>query len=381
MIAFSGHLRQNHGAMTNEPENPAPVPTPQAPTPAEQSTLPRRRTAPPRPGGWRGIVEALWDSFCDWLGLSPLNQHIKRERARLRVHLRKVVHLFVFFVLLSLIVGFAGGYCLRGCGVDRQYGFLNGKLSASQDENHRLEKQLEDSKQEIIKRTVESNEVKREKDDEILRISGERNTAQQRLSYYETHSPQLLNLLSNLSSVYGIETTNREPFLALKELLEGISTNLSHQLTQSPSFYFLLNDIRITNNASITIPATNASWPLTFAVYNNGNATADGVTIAVSFPKELPVLPPSVWGRIAQGGLTDNGKMTYRDYTGYGCEDSRLLRVGAGVVFQPFTIQGTNLNTAVYGISICAASKNFAGITNLALIHFVGGTGEPHLGF
>ncbi len=383
VIVLVARLRHTADVMTNEPENPAPATTPQAPTPAQQPMPQRRRSTAPQRHGWRGLGQALLDSLCDAWGLSPLNEYVKRERGYLRAPLRKVLHLVILAIVLSLVGGLAAGLWLRGCGVNKQYAFLNGKLSAQQDEGRRLERQLEANKQEIIKLTIDLNEVKRAKDAEILKVTQERDAAQQRLTSFESLPANVVNLYSNLSNLYENQPTNREQLAALYKRVEAITTNLLEELGKAPAFAFAVNDIVLTNGAYITIPiGTNNSQVLTFAVINYGKSAANSVALTLCIPEELTVVAGLDW--IKSGGVTwppTNGiKLTYIEGGRYTSEHRHILGTNDSVVFQLLTVESTNLNRTYNRLAIRAVAPNSSTFGNTFLLHFTSGVGEPRYG-
>jgi hypothetical protein len=277
VIVNSPHLPECSDIMQGQPPNPEPTATAQRPT--QPSTPP----APPR-RKWYGMAEAGWDSICD-MSFSPFNVYLKTEWP----HIRNAVDLFILFIILGVVLG----WLFRGHGVQSTIlalkndysntnAILTGQLMATSNEIQRIEKERDKIQQagnnEMIRLTLDLNEAKRGRDADVLRLTGERDSLQQRLSYFESLPANVLTLYSNLSKLYANDPTNRQQLASMLMSLQSI-TNAINDLSARPTFDFYLNGIPITNGSVVVLHLTNDSTQLVFAVKNSGTSAADGVHI------------------------------------------------------------------------------------------------------
>jgi len=184
--------------------------------------------------------------------------------------------------------------------------------------------------------------------------------------------------------------TRLAPFLAVadkqfttnpqNERLTLLVEKLNQKLEKAPRFEIYVNDFVLGTNECVTFPTTNDSQPLVFIVKNTGDAAADKLVLDVVLPSQLNVIPDRNW---RPGGVAFNNsdRVNYINDKVYFCEGDVTLFPGQGTVFQPLTIQATNLNRTVNSFAISARSKD-SSLTRVAVwIHFTNGIGPAHLGY
>lgn len=338
-----------------------------SPAPAERP--------PPRHRKWWGVLEAVWDSICDSSG-TPLNNYIKTAWP----HLRNVVDVLFLFV----IGGFVAGLLIRGCSASSKESFLAGQLAERGERIHQLERLIqtlrEQNNNDITQLKIDSNEAKRERDAQIAKLTSERDAAQQRLSYFEALPANVVTLYSNLSSLYPSESTNRQQMASLFHRVESLTTNLLQEIQRAPLFTFVACDVPLGKDPCITVPLTNDSYALVVSVQNSGNAPADRLTLTVTVPMALNVTPSPGWSQGA--ALQSRGdRITYSSDKVYSVEADHIVPANASVIFQPLTLQASNLNRTTDSFILSATAKNSTTFSTPLLIHFTNGIGQARLGY
>lgn len=232
------------------------------------------------------MVEAGWDSICD-MSFSPLNLYLKTEWP----HIRNAVDLCILFIILGVILG----WLIRGHRVQSTIAtlrndysntnaLLTGRLIATSNEIQHIEKERDKIQQagnsEMMRLTLDLNEAKRARDADVLRLTTERDSLQQRLSYFESLPANVLTLYSNLSNLYANDPTNRQQLASMLMSLQSI-TNAISALSAKPTFEFYLNGTPIGNGSVVVLHLTNDITQLIFAVRNGGTLAADGVHITL----------------------------------------------------------------------------------------------------
>lgn len=219
------------------------------------------------------------------MSFSPLNLYLKTEWP----HIRNAVDLFILFIIVGVVLG----WLFRGHGVQSTIAtlrndfsntnaILTGQLMATRNEIQHIEKERDKIQQagnsEMMRLTLDLNEAKRARDADVLRLTAERDSLQQRLSYFESLPANVLTLYSNLSNLYANEPTNRQQLASMLRSLQSI-TNALNALSARPTFDFYLNGIPFGNGSVVVLHLTNDSSQLIFAVRNGGTLAADGVHI------------------------------------------------------------------------------------------------------
>jgi len=131
---------------------------------------------------------------------------------------------------------------------------------------------------------------------------------------------------------------------------------------------------------AVVFLASHPSRAATEILVMTGDAAADKLVLDVVLPSQLNVIPDRNW---RPGGVAFNNsdRVNYINDKVYFCEGDVTLFPGQGTVFQPLTIQATNLNRTVNSFAISARSKD-SSLTRVAVwIHFTNGIGPAHLGY
>jgi hypothetical protein len=346
--------------------------------PVPKSGKAEKANSPIHPGErkWWGLMEAIWDSFCDQ-SLSPLNGYIKGEWAQLK----GVLHLFILFVLLSFLLG----YLLKGCQVAPGYALLRGQLLEKGNQVQQVEAQkekLQTSFQlQISDLKAEGNESKREKDSEIARLTTERNFAQQRLDYMQSLPEKVLLLWTNVSKLAANEPTNQQQlFSFFGQQIQALSSTLSNTVSQTPALIITINSVIIDSASAIRIPFTNDFSTLEFGAYNGGPMSADGVAFSVVLPKDTIALPHPAWHQQGYGTINEN-RFTLSDDRSFSVFAEQPVQSRGHLQFQPFTIGLTNFHELTSVVVLKVSAKNAVVREQVVTIHFVRGVGSPRLGY
>ena len=201
----------------------------------------------------------------------------------------------------------------------------------------------------MIRLTLDLNEAKRARDADLSRLTGERDSLQQRLTYFESLPANVLALYSNLSNLYANDPTNRQQLASMLMSLQSI-TNAIDDLSARPTFGFHLNGNPITNGSIVVLRLTNDVAQLIFAVKNSGTAAADGVHILLDAGEHedavRTITSDSGWTRgISVNDL--NGKLKE-------AQDDVLVADYSGVIAQRdyFTCSALHLRSTSQSLSI-----------------------------
>ena len=179
--------------------------------------------------------------------------------------------------------------------------FLQGQLSAIKDDNENLKYDLSALK-------AEFNEVKRQKDTEILKLIGERDNAFQRLALFESMPSQVMNLYTNLIAN---APTNLTDF---NNAMAQLTNALTHAV-EIPEFALYANDSIVTNGSIILLPNDRKLW---LRVKNTSQITADNLKVALFVPPALNssnvVADGWIVGRMIVSGERTIGQTDYSSW-------------------------------------------------------------------
>src|ERR1035437_10189134 len=167
--------------------------------------------------------------------------------------------------------------------------FLLGRIEQSAEDIHRLEKTVAENK-------TDFNETKREKDAEILKLVSERDSVQQRLSYFEAMPANIMMLHSNILKMSN--PTNSEQMNALLSSVAALTNALADVLASSPTFELYLNGLLITNNAFISL---QPSRDVSLIVKNAGVFTAANVVVDLIAPLDSTNIVAVGWNSQPSG--------------------------------------------------------------------------------
>lgn len=159
--------------------------------------------------------------------------------------------------------------------------FLSGKLEQSTTDKAAAENRL-------LETTAALNDVKRDRDAEVLRLTTEKESLSQQLTFIHTLPQQAQNVYSNLAYFASTEPTNRQYLTEFAALF----TNALHAMElERPQFSLAVNELTLSNNhvliaspyqtgiSNMNVLFVNRAREFTLEVRNLSQATADQVSI------------------------------------------------------------------------------------------------------
>ncbi len=164
-----------------------------------------------------------------------------------------------------------------------------------------------------------------------------------------------------------------------------VNYRIAFRHVKTPQFTCYLNGLAITNNACITIPATNTSIRLQYSIRNIGDFEAEDVALVTLFPRALKINPSEALMRWAYcDGYESNATNDIADAGLHGGTSQSMQRVfpsGGIEGFAPLTLQVTNLNCIVSNLELRIQAKNDLSWRTKYNMHITNGVGKPYIGF
>lgn len=162
-----------------------------------------------------------------------------------------------------------------------------------------------------------------------------------------------------------------------------VNYRILSQRQKAPSLWIYLNGFRLTNNVCLTIPTTNNSVSLEYAVSNMGDTEAENVTLSTYFPQMLTIHPSGQWIR---GGVMDYRKADELKFLNdtlffIKADVTPVLPIRQSAIFVPLTLQCTNFRNSVSDLLLVANAKNNTYSLIRYRLHVTNGVGEPYIGF
>jgi hypothetical protein len=276
-------------------------------------TAPSETKQPDSKPSWKTVAWVVWDTIFALVRLAPVAKHLRE----VELHHVSKVPVLLFCVL---VLGGIGGCWVRGSVANKNeatqrtnYSVTNsllaGALTESSNQTQRLERQLDKNQQDhsahVLQLTLDSQESKREKDVEILRVIGERDAARHDLAQFQTIPSNFMAMYTDLTNAAKLFVQDPQTTRQLGRI-ESLTTNLLSSLQQpSPKFSVSVDGVTLTdtNNNQLLFHPMNPG-NLKIFVSNVGGISAEHLTVDLYAPLDSTnVLAPD-WQLQANGAGT-----------------------------------------------------------------------------
>lgn len=196
----------------------------------------------------------------------------------------------VVLALILIVVSMYAGYRMERSRSDARNSFLAGQLLERDRVNQGLRDEIRDNKRsseaEILNLKTDFNEVRRQKDSEVAKLTMERESALQRNTQWESLPANILNLYSN---IYANAPTNIQQF---GSLMQSFTNSLNDVVSSRPYFEIILNKSKITVGQAVEL---DHSRSVLLNVMNVSETTAQNVCLSIHSPIEKTNLLSEGW--------------------------------------------------------------------------------------
>lgn len=214
-----------------------------------------------------------WELAWDWKKLEP---HLRKE---LR-HAKSFPLLLICSIVFFSVVVFSFTSCHANHKIEKvrsdyqnTNSYISGQLANTKDELDKTKKDFDQKKTDYVTEIADlksdRNERLQSKDAEILKLTGERDSALQRAAMVESMPGNLFNIYTNIAAN---APTNLNQFATI---LDGIS-NVVANASIIPKFKLLINNFPILKNPTVLV-STNRS--IQIQVENDSDISAENLTI------------------------------------------------------------------------------------------------------